>query len=181
MGPLIRPKVFRPQSCQYKSVSQISDLQFYSILVRGCSCCCCCCCDRGKTKSTLCSTWTELLSLDWSLTIYCLSKRFNWQRVVPILRSLPQHLHFCVPQSPINLFYLQNFDPASFADGLSNVWTSFQICFRQIECISIQSQEQKYDGILISKSSNKCSLVYQLLLLLSVVQGRVKQKSGTIH
>ena len=33
------------------------------------SCCCCCCsCDGGKTKSTLCPTWTELLSLDWSLT-----------------------------------------------------------------------------------------------------------------
>ena len=33
------------------------------------SCCSCCCsCDRGKTKSTPCLTWTELLSLDWSLT-----------------------------------------------------------------------------------------------------------------
>ena len=26
-------------------------------------------CDRGKTKSTPCPTWTELLSLDKSLTI----------------------------------------------------------------------------------------------------------------
>ena len=25
-------------------------------------------CDGGKTKSTPCPTWTELLSLDWSLT-----------------------------------------------------------------------------------------------------------------
>ena len=35
-----------------------------------CSCSCSCCCDRGKTKSTPCPTWTELLSLDWSLTIF---------------------------------------------------------------------------------------------------------------
>ena len=35
----------------------------------GCSCSCSCsCCDRGKTKSTPCPTWTELLSLDLSLT-----------------------------------------------------------------------------------------------------------------
>ena len=38
----------------------------------GCSCsysCCSCCCDRGRTKSTPCPTWTELLGLDMSLTI----------------------------------------------------------------------------------------------------------------
>ena len=38
----------------------------------GCSSCCSSCCssscDRGKTKSTPCPTWTELLSLNWSLT-----------------------------------------------------------------------------------------------------------------
>ena len=33
-----------------------------------CSCSCSCCCDRVKTKSIPCPTWTELLSLDWSLT-----------------------------------------------------------------------------------------------------------------
>ena len=29
----------------------------------------CCCCYGGKTKSTPCLTWTEVLSLDWSLAI----------------------------------------------------------------------------------------------------------------
>ena len=27
-------------------------------------------CDRGKTKSNPCPTWTGLMSLDWSLTIF---------------------------------------------------------------------------------------------------------------
>ena len=27
-------------------------------------------CDRGKTKSKPCPTWTGLMSLDWSLTIF---------------------------------------------------------------------------------------------------------------
>ena len=46
----------------------MSVVHFVLVDFGGGSCCCSCCCDRGKTKSTPCPTWTELLSLDWSLT-----------------------------------------------------------------------------------------------------------------
>ena len=47
----------------YKSIVHCVQVYF-----DGGSSCCSSSCDRGKTKSTPCPTWTELLSLDWSLT-----------------------------------------------------------------------------------------------------------------